>query len=169
MKTLTKVTIENDYNSNLSYDMRNDDISYLLTELDLFCDIRNNNYINIVSELQYTTKYKDDYKNKIVVEAKGYSQSEWQYYTLYYNKDTINKKLLKQLINTLEKTFTHQNDYIATKTEVVIIDDKKFESEPIDYTGLYVSHIEFPTNDDIIKEYINQYGKDYNTIECNID
>jgi hypothetical protein len=65
------------------------------------------------------------------------------------------------LVKHLEREFTHQNDYIVKKYEQTEIDGKIFNSEPYDYTCFYIDDIEFPNNEDIIKEYIGLYGEDF--------
>jgi len=159
METIIKIEIENDYSSTLSYDFRNEEISYLLEELDLHCEISNNRMINIVDELNKNKTYKEDYTTKTVVNAEGYCQSDWQTYKLYHNKD-IDSNLLSQLIILLERSFTHQNDYFVTKKEVVTIKGKEYETIE-DYTSFCINHIEFPEDNDIIKAYIEYHGKDY--------
>jgi hypothetical protein len=165
MNTKIKIEIDRDYYSTLSYDFWNDDIRYILEQLDLHCEISNNHLINIVNDLNKNKTYKDDYNTKTIVNATGYCQSDWQTYKLYYNKD-IDSDLLSQLIKLLERSFTHQNDYIVTKKEVIIIKGKEYETIE-DYTSFCINHIEFPEDDDIIKEYIAIYGKDYNEYVIN--
>jgi len=77
--------------------------------------------------------------------------------------------LLNQLKDLLSKTFTHQNDYLVTKYEEEIINNKVFKSEPIDYTTFCINYIEFPSEEEVIKEYQNWYGIDYDKVEVNID
>ena len=159
MEKKIKIEISEDYNSTLSYDNRNDEISYFLEGLDLYCEISNNRMINIVNKLNKTKTYKDDYNTKTIVNAKGYCQSDWQTYKLYHNKD-IDSDSLAQLIILLERSFTHQNDYFVTKKEVVTIKGKEYETIE-DYTSFCINHIEFPEDNDIIKAYIEYHGKDY--------
>ena len=171
MNTKTKITIENDYNSTLSYELSKGNIKYLLTKLDLYCEIINNSFINIVEELQTTNSYncKSDYIDKLIVNATGYSQGDCQEYTLYYNKKETNKDYLKQLVGLLEKSFTHQNDYIAYVSELIEIDNKFYSSENTDCFGFCVNDIEFPEKENVIKEFKDQFGVEYDIIECNIN
>lgn len=169
INTTTKVVIKKDYNTNLCYDIWNEDISYLLTKLDLCCEIKNNSFVNIIEELQTTKNYSNNYKDNLIVNAVGYSQSDWQKYTIYYNKDDVNKSYLKQLIKLLEKSFTHLNDYIAYVDELVTIDNKTYSSESTEYLGFCVNQIEFPQSENIIKEFKEQYGIEYDIIECTIN
>jgi hypothetical protein len=161
----TKVVIKKDYNSNLSYDIRNQNIGYLLTELDLYCEIKNNSFVNIIKELQATNAYNNNYTDKLIINAVGYSQSDWQEYTLHYNKDEINKAYLKQLIKLLKKSFTHLNDYIAYVNELVTVDNKTYSSVNTECFGFCVNQTEFPESESIIKEFNEQFGIKYDTIE----
>ena len=163
MKTI--IEISNDYNSDFCYQTKVEDINYLVNELDVFCELRNTNYINIIEQEKRYNSEKQDYKNKIIINAKGYSQSEWQDYILYYNEKELktpkDRMYFSNLVKHLEREFTHQNDYITKKYEQTKIDGKIFNSEPYDYTCFYIDDIEFPNNEDIIKEYIGLYGEDF--------
>tara|TARA_R110000850_G_scaffold276690_1_gene419693 strand:- start:139 stop:654 length:516 start_codon:yes stop_codon:yes gene_type:complete len=163
MKTI--IEISNDYNSDFCYQTKVEDINYLVNELDVFCELRNTNYINIIEQEKRYNSEKEDYKNKIIVNAKGYSQYDWQDYVLYYNEKELktpkDRMYFSNLVKHLEREFTHQNDYIVKKYEQTEIDGKIFNSEPYDYTCFYIDDIEFPNNEDIIKEYIGLYGEDF--------
>ena len=158
MKTIIKIEI--DYNSNLSHDYFIDEINYLVNEIDIFCEIKNNKYINIIEREKRYNSDKKDYKNKIIIDAIGYCQSEWQTYILYHNLEQDNKELI-ELCNELKKTFTHFNDYQVTKYNQIEIDGNIFNSEAIDYTSFSIRYIEFPDKKDIISEYNSIYGIDY--------
>lgn len=168
MNTQIKISIENDYNSENSFDYWNNEIENVLTELDLYCEVKNSRFINPL-ENNNKTKDKKDYKNKFFIDAFGYSQSDWQTYSIYYNRKDTNLNYFNELINLLKKSFTHKNDYIITKTEVVTINNKTFESDAIDYTTFSITDIEFPDANEIEKCYIEWYGKDFDIIEINID
>ena len=161
----TIIEISKDYDSDFCYQTKVEDINYLVNELDVFCELRNSNYINIIEQEKRYNSEKEDYKNKIIINAKGYSQSEWQDYILYYNENELStpqkRMYFSNLVKHLEREFTHQNDYIAKKYEQTKIDGKIFNSEPFDYTCFYIDDIEFPNNEDIIKEYIGLYGEDF--------
>ena len=103
-----------------------ENICDLLTELNLYCEIKNNSFVNIIEELQTTKNNSNNYTDRLIINAVGYCQSDWQEYTLHYNKDEVNKAYLKQLIKLLEKSFTHFNDYIAYVNELVTIDNKTY-------------------------------------------
>ena len=166
MKTI--IEINKDYQSNLSYDIFKEEINYLVNEIDVFCEVKNDKYTNIVEEEKNYLGYKEDYKNKTIVNAIGYSQGEWQEYILYHNLDE-NNDILKTLIEELKKSFTHFNDYIVEKYEQEEINGKKFNSDTFDYTSFYIRHIEFPKKEDILKEYLEIYGKDYDEVIINLD
>ena len=160
MKTLVK--IENDYLTSHAYDEWKEDINYLASELDILCTIRNRDYSSI--EVQ-NTKEKDDYSEVIIIEAKGYSQGEWQDYVIYYDKwsDT-----LSNLCEELKKTFTHKHNYFVSKHDIIELDGKKYTGEAYDHTGFIICDVEFPNENKIIETYIEYWGKDYDIIEFNI-
>ena len=166
MKTIIKIT--NDNFSELSYNYYVENLNYLVNELNVFCELKNNDYINLIEQEKRYTSDKDDYKNKIEVTAKGYSQSDWQTFILYYNENELNtpqKRMeFSDLIKQLERNFTHFNDYIVEKFEQTEIDGKKFNSDPHDYTSFCIMHTEFPDKDDVLKEYLEIYGKDYDEV-----
>tara|TARA_R110000772_G_scaffold258599_1_gene375843 strand:- start:443 stop:958 length:516 start_codon:yes stop_codon:yes gene_type:complete len=163
MKTIIKIST--DYNSDLCYQSKVEDISYIVNEINVFCKLKNTNYINIIEKQKRYSSSENDYSNKVIINAKGYSQSDWQDYTLYYNEkeiDTPQKRIyFSDLVKYLERSFTHQNDYFVEKYEQTEIKGKIFNSEPIDYTSFFINHIEFPSNEDILNEYVEIYGKDF--------
>ena len=163
MKTIIKIT--NDYNLDLSYQSKVDDINMIVNEINVLCKTKNNSYINLIEQEKIYASEQEDYKNKIVIEAKGYSQGEWQTYTLYYNEKEIktpqHKIYLSDLIQHLERSFTHNNDYSVEKYEQTEIDGQMFNSESHDYTSFSIVHTEFPDDNDIIEEYKSIYGVDY--------
>ena len=171
METKIKIEIENDYYSDSSYRNYVDDINYLVNEIDCFSEIENNNYINVIEQEKIYNSNKDDYKNYFIVEAIGYSQGDWQRYKVYYNKDSNNveqKNNIKDLKKLLSQSFTHKNDYSVTKKEIITIKGKEYETIE-DFTSFPITHIEFPDEEDIIKEYNSVYGIDYDDYYINID
>ena len=165
MKTIIKISKE--YYSDLAYQTKVDDINMIANEINVLCETKNNSYINLIEQEKRYSSEKEDYKNKIIIEAIGYCQSEWQTYTLYYNekelKTPMHKMYFSDLIQHLERSFTHNNDYSVEKYEQTKIDGKIFNAEPHDYTSFSIVHTEFPDDNDIIKEYKSIYGKDYDT------
>ena len=109
MKTILRIT--NDIYSTLSYDMFIEDITYLVNELNLFCKIANNSMVNNVEDKKLYLSSESEYTDKLIVEAKGYSQGDWQEFTLYYNeadlKDKQKKAYFESLVTQLERSFTH--------------------------------------------------------------
>ena len=167
MKTIIKIST--DYHSTLSHDEFLENIENIVNDgLDCFCEIKNDNLINVVEEKKNYFSAKEDYKNKTIVEAKGYSQGDWQTYTIYHNEKEGSNNL-SMLVEELEKTFTHQNDYFVENFEQTEINGKKFNSEPHDYTSFCIRHIEFPEKEDVLKEYIEIYGEDYDECIIKID
>ena len=158
MKTIIRIT--NDYNGTLSYDNFKEDINYLVNEMDIFCEVKNNNLNNIVEDEKNYAGNKDDYSKQTIVNATGYSQNEWETYVLYHNLEEDDRNLIS-LVKQLKRSFTHFNDYQVEKFERTTIDGKDFDSEPHDYTCLCIDFIEFPEKEDIIKEYNEIYGVDY--------
>ena len=165
MKTIIKIT--NDHYSTASHDEFLENINCIVNDgLDCFCEIKNNRMTNVVEQQKNYIFNKEEAKNKTIVEAKGYSQGEWQTYILYHNvKDDNND--LQRLIEELEKSFTHMNDYWVEKFEQTEINGKKFNAEPHDHTSFCIRHIEFPEKEDVLKEYVEIYGEDFD--ECIIE
>jgi flagellin-like hook-associated protein FlgL len=159
MKTVIEIT--NDYYSNNSYDYYKEELQELYSQIDVLVTVANNDYNNLLE----SDKDKEDYKHTLQVDAKGYSQSEWQTYTIYYNDNED----LEYLVSLLEKSFTHFNDYIVSKFESQEINGKEFSAEPHDYTNFSISNIEFPEKEDVLKAYTDMYGKDYDKVIVNID
>ena len=171
METKIKIEITKDHHSDNSYRNYIDNLNYVVSEIDCFCEITNNNYINIIEQEKRYNSNKDDYKNYFIVEAIGYSQGDWQRYKVYYNKDSNNieqKNNIKDLKKLLSQSFTHKNDYSVTKKEIITIKNKEYETI-IDCTGFCIDHIEFPDEKDIITEYNSIYGIDYDEYQVNID
>lgn len=169
MKTI--VRISNDYNSRNAWHLWKEDIYYLVNDPDgveVHCEISNGNFINPVdSEKNYETS-KDDYKNMIVVSARGYSQGDWQEYRIYHNHDEDYKPLL-QLADLLTKTFTHQNDYEVETFKRIEVDGEVYDSNEREYSIFSVIHVEFPTKEEILEEYHAVYEHEYDEVEFNID
>ena len=169
MKTLVRIS-EDNY-SDQAYQDWKETIRYLVNELDLKIEASNNQYFNTPQKLQ-RYEPREKYGSKEVIEAIGYSKGKWQRWTIHYNKselDTKEKKaLFSQLVEELQKTFTHQHSYFVEKFEYVEVDGKKFvEESSFDCTCFSIRHTEFPENQDIIKEYLAIYGEDFDLIEVN--
>ncbi len=169
MKNITVIRISNDYMSTLAYDERNEDIAYLVNEeLKVHCIASNKNFLNPVEQVQKTDRSGENFKHVRTIVARGYSQRDWQEYTLRFNCSEDNQYLI-QLVTHLERTFTHQNNYMVEKFERVEIGGKNFDADPHDFEHFYIDHIEFPEKEDVLKAYIEKWGKDFDEFEINID
>jgi len=166
METIIRIT--NDYQSTGAHDDFIEQVGQLVNQyVDVKCEIANSNFVNVV-EKQQLNAVGDTFKNTVTFPATGYSQSEWQQYTLRYNCED-NDKYLLQLIAELEKTFTHMNDYYVQKFERETINDKDFDAEPHDFTGFYIRDIEFPDKAEILEAYNDIYGDDYDKVLIETD
>jgi len=155
MKTIIK--IQDDQFSGLSYEYWKE--TFTETDEEFYIEIENKKFI-----LPCENKHnKEDFKNSKTIDARGYSQGDWQTYKIYFNG------ILPEYIETaLKRTFTHKNDYFAQKYEQTEIDGKIFESEILYCTGFCIEHIEFPTKEDVEKAYLEIYGKDFDEIKIQI-
>jgi hypothetical protein len=171
MKTIIKIT-EDNY-SDIAFIQWKEDINYLVNEVDVFCQIANNKYNNRVEKEKRYSSTEEDYKNTITIIAKGYSQSEWQEYTLHYNENELitpqQRTYFSDLIKQLERTFTHKHSYSVEKFEQTEIEGKTFNAEPHDYDSFCISHTEFPDKVDIEEEYNARYGIDYDIMIIDVD
>lgn len=163
METKTLVKIVNDYNSDGAYQYWKEYLNELCNDNDFFVEIHNNrNYINPVNNLC------NKGVNSIEVDAIGYSQSDWQKYTIYYNDDKNN--VLEIIVSLLEKTFTHKNDYLAYKYEYTEVNGKIFVSPDFyDCEGFFITNTEFPNVNDVLNDYNALHYGDYDKIEICID
>lgn len=161
MRTIVRIT--NDYNSTLSFDMWKEDLTNLVDEIDILCEVSNRDYRNPIK----STGSEDDYKNSLSINAHGYSKSDWQEYVIHYNE--LSDEVISQLTELLEKSFTHKNDYWVEKFEQTEINGKVFNADPHDYTSFCINHIEFPDGSDIKNEYNNIYGVDYDDMIIEVD
>ena len=166
MEKKIHLKIEADYFSGSAHADYIEEINELVNENNIFCVVKNSRYNNIIEDAKEYSSEIEDFTKNVIVEAKGYSQGDWQTYILYYNDYSDS---LDRLIKALEKTFTHKNDYIVNKYEVIIIDGEEYTSEIIYSTWFSITNIEFPENEDIIEEYNSQYGIDYDKIEIEIN
>ena len=158
--------IEADYFSGNAHEYYMEGIDELVNEINIFCVVKNNRYNNVVEDLKRYSSEIEDFTKNVVVSAKGYSQGDWQDYTIYYNDYCSS---LDNLTKILKKTFTHQNDYIVKKYEVITVDGEEYTSDVIDSTIFSITDIEFPETKDIIAEYSFMYGFDYDKIEVEIN
>jgi hypothetical protein len=162
MKTI--IEIHNDYNSNDSSDYYKEELQELTTDMEIYVTVDNRMFN---CPLKDKEGEKENFRYRLIVSAKGYSQSEWQVYNVYHNDKDDEK--LAFLTDLLEKSFTHYNDYIASKFERQEINGKEFSAEPHDYTNFSIRDIEFPTEEDVLNAYTEMYGKDYDEVIVSID
>lgn len=173
IKSKILIVIENDNFGDDAERETTEDINILVNELNIFCEVINRDYINIVEQEKRYESSKEDYKNSIQIEAKGYSQSDWQTYTLYYNEKELKtpqeRMYFSDLVKHLERSFTHNNNYFVNKHEVVTIDGKEYKGEAEDITTFAITNKEFPESEDVKAEYLSIYGEDFDKIEIKID
>ena len=167
MKTVLRISLE--YTGSVSHESFMEELIYLVneTDLEILCKIKNDKFINPVEQAKNYSTDGVKFKYKTTVEAKGYSQSDWQEYTIYHNVEKDNENLIR-LVDELKKSFTHMNDYWVEKFEREEINGKNFDAEPHDYTSFCIRDIEFPDEDDVLKTYLDIYGKDYDEVIINI-
>jgi hypothetical protein len=167
MKTV--IRISNDYLSNDAYNNHVEEIDTLVNEhINCHCEVANKTFHNLVEEQKRYATTKDEFKNKTIVDAIGYSQGDWQQYTIYHNLEEDSKELC-WLIDELKKSFTHMNDYVVEKFEREEINGKNFDAEPHDYTSFSIRDIEFPEKNDILERYNYIYGIDYDEVILDIN
>tara|TARA_R110000823_G_scaffold252986_1_gene375541 strand:- start:240 stop:767 length:528 start_codon:yes stop_codon:yes gene_type:complete len=160
--TTLNISVCND--SQDAWDDYIEDINYIVNELDINCEISNNRLMNIIEQQQTYSSDISDYKNNIVIESKGYSQSDWQDYNLHYNdfETKEQKALFDDLIALLKRSFTHFNNYYFELIESIVIDGKEYENkEPIDNGTFVIDWIEFPDSNEILTAYNDCFGLHY--------
>lgn len=166
METTKKLTIVKDFDCHYCYELFAEDINYLVNELNVFCEIDSNKFTNIVENQKRYNSSKDDYQDSKTIISKGYCQSEYQVSKIYYNKfeiDTKEKKeYLNQLFQLLENKFTHfNNDYYFEITETIILNGITYNSNVL-YSGMFsLYNCEFPTKEEIFKEYDSVYSNEF--------
>lgn len=168
MKTVIRIT--NNYQSDDAHREWKEDISYFVNEelKPLQAVTGNNRFQNVVEDVKDYSVEESELENVSTVVAKGYVQGDWQEYTIYHNQDREDEKFVK-FLELLKRSFTHKNDYWVEKFERTGIDGKTFDAQPHDHTSFSITHIEFPSEEDVLKEYQDIYGKDFDEYEINID
>ena len=96
----------------------------------------------------------------ISLDAKGYVQSEWESYWVYYK---CTDEEVNPLIEHLKKTFTHRNDYLLENVEELITGHSKVVNRCV----INVDYPEFPELQDIVKVIEDNLAKydEYKLIE----
>tara|TARA_R100001377_G_C3139861_1_gene92273 strand:- start:137 stop:607 length:471 start_codon:yes stop_codon:yes gene_type:complete len=156
METILKIT--NDYESNFSYQIYREGLVELSNDLDIVVQNTNREMMNI---LEHKDTNVDGYVQSIQIECKGYSQSDWDTYTIHYNQMTAD---LEILIEELSRVFTHKHDYFIQEVEVL---DSGHELV-VDQHTIFINHIEFPTKLDIL-EQIESNGIEYDKLKFNLN
>ena len=143
MKNIARIS--KDYHSQLSDDIWNEDLNEYIQSLDVYIRPRNNNFSYDALKNQTRSIFDFYYTNKcIVVEAKGYVQSEWESFSVYYK---CRDKEVNPLVEHLKKTFTHRNDYLVENVEELITGHTKV----VERCVVNVNDPEFPELQDIVK------------------
>ena len=155
MKNIARIS--QDYNSQLSDDIWNEDLNEYIQSLDVFIETRNKQFSN--DGIRNQRRSLEEFNNTnegdavcIVVEANGYVQSEWESFSVYYK--CIDKEV-SPLIEHLKKYFTHRNDYIVENVEELITGHTKV----VDRCVINVQYPEFPELDDIVMVIEDNLGK----------
>ena len=160
----TKLVVKNDYESNFSWELYKDNLHDLLYGLDVRVENENDRMSNVLSRVNSHIK-ASEYKHYLSVDCKGYSQSEWDEYKIYFDYDKGFVEEISRIEDTLEelkKLYTHKNDYVVQKIEELDSGHtKKLES-----FHFSILDIEFPSNSDI-KYRIDEEMIEYDEIEFN--
>ena len=161
MKTIIKV--KPDYDSSLAWELYKEFLQTISEDQDIHVTNKNSDFLNVLP-IEITGKGyradKPDYKNQLTIECRGYSQGDWDTYTIYYNELTDDIKLLAE---ELKKIFTHKNEYYLQEIEEL----ESGHSKVIDTYGLVISNVEFPDKEDIEKEIKEQYNLKYDELIIN--
>ena len=163
MKNIARIS--RDYNSQLSDDIWNEDLNEYIQSLDVFIETNNRQFSIDTIRNQRKTIDEFDITNEgdaqcISLDAKGYVQSEWESYWVYYK---CTDKEVSPLIEHLKKTFTHRNDYLLENVEELITGHSKV----VDRCVINVDYPEFPELKDIVKVIEDNLAKydEYKLIE----
>jgi hypothetical protein len=147
MKNIARISRDN--HSQLSDDIWNEDLNEHIQSLDVFIDTRNRQFS--YDAIRNQRRELDEFDNTnngdaqcIIVEAKGYVQSEWESFEVYYK---CSDKEVNPLIEHLKKTFTHRNDYLVENVEELITGHTKV----VERCVVNVNDPEFPELQDIVK------------------
>jgi len=161
-----KLKVKNDYSSNFSWELYEESLYSLLYGLDVRVENKNNKMCNILSKLNSYKKY-NEYKYFLSVDCVGYCQSEWDEYSIYfdYEKNSVEERgRIEQALKELKLLFTHKNDYIVDKIEVLDSGHKK----TLDTFSFSIIDVEFPEENEI-KNYIDEQLIYYDDIEFNLN
>lgn len=158
-----KLEVKNDYDSNYSWELYEDNLHDLLDGLDVKVENSNSRNSNI---LEKVNSYKKgvEYKNYIDVSCKGYSQSDWDDYKIYFDYSNGEEEFsrVEDVAKELQKLYTHKNDYWVQQIEVL---DSGHTKHLLSFQ-FSILDIEFPNNSDI-KYRIDEEMIEYDEIEFN--
>ena len=146
-----ELVVEEDYNSGFAFDLYKEDVLNCAEDLDIIVKNKNTQYSHILKDHDKVVSM--DYKYKKNIECIGYSQGEWDTYTIYYKEWNDQTQLLADL---LKNIFTHKNDYSVYVNEIIDHEHSKL----VDRFGFSITDQEFPDHDRIRKE-IEQYSLDF--------
>ena len=163
MKNIARIS--RDYHSQLSDDIWNEDLNEYIQSLDVFIETNNRQFSIDTIRNQRKTIDEFDITNEgdaqcISLDAKGYVQSEWESYWVYYK---CTDEEVNPLIEHLKKTFTHRNDYLLENVEELITGHSKVVNRCV----INVDYPEFPELQDIVKVIEDNLAKydEYKLIE----
>ena len=111
-----KLVVKNDYDSDCSWMLYVEDLHYLLEGLDVRVENSNTRNTNIVEKVN-SYKKGVEYKNYIDVSCKGYSQSDWDDYKIYFDYSNGEEEFdrVMDIASELKKLYTHKNDYFVQR------------------------------------------------------
>ena len=165
-----RLEVKNDYDSRYSWDLYKDNLEDLLDGLDVRVENSNSRNSNILEKVNSHRKGVE-YKNCIDVSCKGYSQSDWDEYKIYFDYsneefDEFNRYShycrVEDVAQELEKIYTHKNDYRVHRIEVL----DSGHTKTLDSFSFSILDVEFPENKDI-KDRIDDQGIEYDEIKFN--
>lgn len=158
-----KLEVNHDYDSGFAYELYKEDLLNCAEDLDIIVKNENWRIANVLKDWDQVVSM--DYKYKKAIICKGYSQGDWDTYTIYYKEWNEQTQLLADL---LERLFTHKNDYYVNVIEYLITGHRKI----IHGFGFSITDIEFPEHKDIneqIDECLYNEGIKYDEIVYNLN
>jgi len=161
-----KLVVKNDYDSDCSWMLYVEDLHYLLEGLDVRVENSNTRNTNIVEKVN-SYKKGVEYKNYIDVSCKGYSQSDWDDYKIYFDYSNGEEEFdrVMDIASELKKLYTHKNDYFVQQIEVLDSGHEK----TLESLSFSIMNIEFPDESDIIYYIDDDLDIEYDTIEFNLN
>ena len=159
-----KIEVNHNYDCGFAFEIYKEDLLSCARDLDIIVKNKNSrNFANILKDWDQVVSM--DYKYKKTIGCTGYSQSDWDTYTIYYKEWNEQTQLLADL---LERLFTHKNDYSVNVMEYLSTGHSKM----IHCFVLSITDIEFPEHEDIkeeIDECLYDEGIKYDEIVYNLN